>query len=53
MADRQTALIALRAVAALAAKLADDLECNRLWEGDFAATMAEIQKAVRDVPSIR
>lgn len=53
MGDRRSAVTNLRAVAALAEKLADDLEGNRLWEGDFSATMAQIQKAVRDVPNIR
>lgn len=53
MSERRSAVVNLRAVAALAEKLADDLEANRLWEGEFTQGMAQIQKAVRDVPSIR
>jgi len=52
MSDRRMAVINLRAVAALAEKLASDLECGRLWEREFSAGMAQIEKAVRDVPSI-
>lgn len=53
MSDYRTAVMNLRAAAALAEKLASDLEGNRLWEGEFSEAMAQIQKAVRDVPSIR
>lgn len=46
--DRRQAVTALRAVAALAEKLADDLEGNRLWEGDYTQTMSEIQRHTAD-----
>lgn len=42
---RRLAVINLRAVSALAAKLARDLECGRLWEGEFSEGLAQIQKA--------
>lgn len=51
--DREQAVVNLRVVTALAQKLADDLEANRLWEGDFSDGMAQLQKAVRNVPNIR
>lgn len=53
MSERSSAVTNLRAVSALAAKLADDLEGGRLWEGEFSQAMVQIEKAVRDVPSIR
>jgi hypothetical protein len=53
MGDKDRAILNLRAVAAMAAKLADDLQANRLWEGECSTAMAEIQRAIRDVPSIR
>lgn len=53
MSDKRSAVVNLRAAAALAEKLADDLEGNRLWEGEFSQGMAQLQKAVRDVPNIR
>jgi len=42
------ALLALRAVAAKAAKLADDLERNKLWEGDLETGIAGIQGDLQD-----
>lgn len=45
---RRQAIAALRAVAALAEKLAEDLDGNRLWEGDYSRSMAEIQRHVGD-----
>lgn len=45
---RRQAIMALRAVAALAEKLAEDLEGNRLWEGDYSRSMAEIQRHAAD-----
>jgi hypothetical protein len=50
--DRRLAVVNLRVIAALAEKLANDLEGNRLWEREFGQAMAQIQKAMRDVPSI-
>lgn len=43
-----TVLLALKLVAAKAAKLADDLEKGRLWEGDLQRGIAEIDAALTD-----
>lgn len=53
MGDRRYAETCLRAVAGLAEKLANDVRDDRLWEGEFSSAMAQIEKAVRDVPNIR
>lgn len=46
--DKTVAVMALKLIAAKAAKLADDLERGRLWEGDLAAGVAEIRKQLAD-----
>jgi hypothetical protein len=51
--ESRLASVNLRVIAALAEKLALDVEAGRLWEGEFSSAMAQIQKAVRDVPNIR
>lgn len=51
--SNKIAVMNLRVIATLAEKLASDLEGNRLWEGEFSTAMAQIQKAMRDIPSIR
>lgn len=48
MSQNNTALLALKAVAAKAAKLADDLEHGRLWEGDLSKGIDSIQSDLRD-----
>jgi len=50
--DRRRAVTALRAVAAGAEKLADDIQGNRLWEREFDAAVAEIQRNLRDLPRL-
>jgi hypothetical protein len=50
--DRRRAVLALRAVAASAEKLADDLQGNRLWEREFDTAVAEIQRWMRDLPRL-
>jgi hypothetical protein len=52
VSDKRRAVLALRAVAAGAEKLADDLEGNRLWEREFDTALAEIQRNLRDMPRI-
>jgi hypothetical protein len=47
--DKSAAVLALRLIAALAAKLANDLERGRLWEGELAEGAAKIAAALRDV----
>lgn len=42
--DNRLVVLSLRAVAALAEKLADDLENGRLWPGEYSQAMAEIQR---------
>lgn len=51
MSQRQTAVLALKSVAAQAAKLADDLENNRLWDREFDVALGEIQRALQSVPA--
>lgn len=51
-AEGRRAVMALRAVAALAEKLADDVEGNRLWEREFDAALSEIQRNMRDMPTL-
>lgn len=36
-------MLSVRLIAAQAAKLADDLEHGRLWDGDYEAAMAKLQ----------
>lgn len=46
--DKTVAVMALKLIAAKAAKLADDLERGRLWEGELASGVAEIRKQLAD-----
>ncbi len=46
--DKLRAVMALRVIAATAQKLAHDLEHGRLWEGDLARGIHEIQAQMRD-----
>lgn len=46
--DKQVAVMALKLIAAKAAKLADDLERGRLWEGELAEGVVEIRKQLAD-----
>lgn len=48
--DKRRAAIALRAVAATAEKLADDIETGRLWPGEYEAALAQIGASLRSVP---
>lgn len=41
-------VLSLKAVAAKAAKLADDLENNKLWPGELSSGISVIQKDLRD-----
>jgi len=51
--DRALAAANLRVVAAVADKLAKDLEAGRLWEGEFSAALGQIETALRHMPKIR
>ena len=53
MIDREYAVTTLKLISARAAKLADDVEKGRLWEGEYSDGLADIQKAMRDLPSER
>lgn len=46
--DKNTAVMALRVIAAIAQKTADDLEKGRLWDGDLAKARGEIQRQLVD-----
>lgn len=46
--DKATAVMALKLIAAKAAKLADDLERGRLWDGELTSGVAEIRKQLAD-----
>ncbi len=46
--DKAVAVMALKLIAAKAAKLALDLECGSLWEGEPASGVAEIRKQLAD-----
>lgn len=48
MSDRSI-LIALKAVAAQAEKLADDYERNRLWPGELGSALAEIRRSLDSI----
>lgn len=50
--DKARAVLALKVVAATAEKLASDLEGNRLWEREYGQAVAEIQRAMRDLPNL-
>ncbi len=43
------AVMALQVIAATANKLAYDLENGRLWEGELAAGVADMQRQLDDV----
>ena len=47
-AEKMRAVLALKVIAATAAKLANDLERGRLWEGDLSHGLAQIQGQMRD-----
>jgi hypothetical protein len=49
----QNAVLPLKAVAAGAAKLADDVERGRLWDGEFNQALAVIQRALEDAARAR
>lgn len=51
MQDRKQVVLTLRAVAALAEKLAAEVEGGRLWEGDFNSTLSIIRRHVASIPS--
>ncbi len=46
----QEAVAGLRAIGALATKLADDVAGHRLWEHEYAQALAEIQRLMRGLP---
>jgi hypothetical protein len=52
-ADRSRAVLVLQLIAAQAAKLADDLEHGRLWEGDYSEGVATLSSNVRQLPAGR
>lgn len=47
--EKEQSLLALKLIAAKAAKLAHDLEHGRLWDGDLQAGVAEIASALQQV----
>lgn len=49
MDDRERAVAALNLIAAKAKKTADDLEHNRIWEGELQAATHEISRQMSDV----
>lgn len=51
--DNREAIVALRAIAAVAEKLADDLQNNRLWEGERDLAIGQIGAYLRSVPRER
>ncbi len=51
--NRQAAIVNLRLIAAQAEKLADDLEHNRLWPGEYSQGVTVIENAFRDLPEER
>ena len=44
--DKASALLAIRILAAQAAKLADDLEKGMLWEGDYDEALGQMQASL-------
>jgi hypothetical protein len=44
--NKTSALMAIRLLAAQAAKLADDLEKGRLWEGDYDEALGQMQRSL-------
>ena len=46
--EKLRAAMALKVIAAMAQKLAHDLEHGRLWEGELSNGLAEIQAQLRD-----
>ena len=52
MTDRRRAVVVLKMIAASAEKLASDLDGNRLWEREYGKAVAQIQRAIRDLPSL-
>lgn len=51
--DKKVALLALRLIAAQAAKLADDLEHDRLWCGQYADGLDVIKRALPDAERVK
>lgn len=48
MANRERAAMNLDVIAATAKKLADDLRAARLWPGEAALALEQIESALRD-----
>ncbi len=48
--DRSYAVTTLKLISARAAKLAEDVEKGRLWEGEYGDGLADIRKALQDLP---
>ena len=46
--EKAAAVMALKLIAAKAAKLADDLERGRLWDGELASGVQEIRRQLDD-----
>ncbi len=53
MSDKRQIVTNLRVVAALAEKTANDVEGNRLWEGERDQALSQISKALSDIPGER
>lgn len=51
MRDRYN-ILSLKAVAAIAEKLADDLEKGRLWPGQAADAVAEIRRHLEGIRNV-
>lgn len=51
--DNRDIIVALRAIAAVAEKLADDIQNSRLWEGERDAAMGQIGAYLRSIPKER
>ena len=49
MENKEAAVMALRVIAATAAKAAHDLEHNKLWEGELSVVVQTISKQLSDV----
>lgn len=46
--DDTRKILALKLIAALAAKLADDLERGKLWDGDYERGISRLASSLKD-----